>query len=97
MTEGKKALIFFLSRQPWRSIAQGRRILSVVAGGDLGMGISRAVLCRAELPSGRRVPKALLPSAETRKKILQVIGELGSVYTLDIEKFREAGIISLSS
>jgi hypothetical protein len=97
MTEGKKALAFFLLLQPWRSIARGRRILSAVVGGDLGEGISRAVLYRAELPSGRRAPKALLPSAETQKKILQAIKELDSVYTLGNEKFREAETISLSS
>jgi hypothetical protein len=97
MTEGKKALMFFLLLQPWRSIAQGRRILSAVVGGDLGEGISRAVLYRAELPSGRRVPKALLPSAETQKKILQAIRELYSVCTSGIEKLREAETVSLSS
>jgi hypothetical protein len=97
MAEGKKALMFFLSLQPWRGITQGRRILSAVIGGDLGKAVSRAVLCQAELPSGRRVPKVLLPSAETQKRVLQAIKELHSVYTLGNEKLREAEIISLSS
>jgi hypothetical protein len=97
MTEGKKALLFFCSRYPWRSIAQGKRILSVLVGGGLGKGISRAALRRAELPNGRQVPKALLPSAETQKRILQAIKELDSVCTLGTEKFREATTIFLSS
>jgi hypothetical protein len=93
MDEAKKVLMFYLKKNPWYSIAGAKRMLSLCIGGDLGKQIGRTALSRAEISRGSRIPKAQLPSAETQSKILQVIREANSVYTLDIGKLLATGII----
>lgn len=94
MSEAKKALIFYLKKNPHYSIAGAKRMLSHCVGGDLGKQIGRVALSRAEISRGGRIPKAQLPSAETQNKILQAIAEANSVYTLDIGKLLGTGIVS---
>jgi len=93
MSEAKKALIFYLKKNPWYNIAGAKRMLSLCIGDDLGKQIGRVALSKAEISRENRIPKAQLPNAETQSKILQVIAEANSVYTLDIGKLLATGTI----